>query len=409
CDPHPPHPSDPRLLLLRLRLPPARTARPLEPHARHPRHRHLHGHLRRRGAARRHQHRAGRPGGGGPCHRPAVRAGHDSRHPAAGVPLGRAADDERVHRAAEEHHRGRRLLDRRAGRPARDHQRRAGPSWKPDGGPALGRRRVRRARAGPQRRSAASREAMEDRTMSSVLYDVPGPRAIARNRILAVLTVVVVLAVIGFILYRMVVMGQFAPQKWYVFTFSNVWMSIFKALGQTLGAFALAAVLSLVLGFVLAIGRLSEHAWVRVPVTVITELFRAVPVLVFMMLLYYGLPVVGVKMDPYWAVVLALMVYNGSVLAEVLRAGIESLPRGQKEAGYAIGLRKAGVMQLILLPQAIRAMLPVIVAQLVVTLKDTALGFIITYPELLYYAKLLSSQQGRPILQSAFVIGEIGR
>ncbi|WP_193596420.1 amino acid ABC transporter permease [Microbacterium sp. YJN-G] len=243
--------------------------------------------------------------------------------------------------------------------------------------------------------------------MSSVLYDVPGPRAIARNRILAVLTVLVVLAAIGFVLYRMFVTGQFEPQKWYVFTFTNVWMSIFEALGRTLGAFALAGVLSLVLGFVLAIGRLSDHAWVRVPVAVITELFRAVPVLVFMMLLYYGLPVVGVKMDPYWAVVLALMVYNGSVLAEVLRAGIEALPKGQKEAGYAIGLRKSGVMRLILLPQAIRAMLPVIVAQLVVTLKDTALGFIITYPELLYYAKLLSSQQGRPILQSAFVIGGI--
>ncbi len=83
------------------------------------------------------------------------------------------------------------------------------------------------------------------------------------------------------------------------------------------------------------------------------------------------------------------------------------MPRGQKEAGYAVGLRKSGVMRLILLPQAIRAMLPVIIAQLVVTLKDTALGFIITYPELLYYAKLLSSQQGRPLLQAAFVIGGI--
>ncbi|MCB0886097.1 MAG: amino acid ABC transporter permease [Propionibacteriaceae bacterium] len=243
--------------------------------------------------------------------------------------------------------------------------------------------------------------------MSSVLYDVPGPRAIARNRMLAVITVLVVLAVIGFVLYRMVVTGQFSASKWYVFSFTNVWMGILKALGNTLAAFALAAVLSLALGFALAIGRLSDHAWVRVPVTAITELFRAVPVLVFMMLLYYGLPVVGVRMEPYWAVVLALMAYNGSVLAEVLRAGVEALPRGQKEAGYAIGLRKSGVMRLILLPQAIRAMLPVIVAQLVVTLKDTALGFIITYPELLYYAKLLSSQQGRPILQSAFVIGGI--
>lgn len=243
--------------------------------------------------------------------------------------------------------------------------------------------------------------------MTSVLYDVPGPRARRRNVILAVVTVLVVAAVIGFLLYRMIVTGQFSSAKWFVFGFSAVWEQIFEALGNTLAAFTLAGVLSLTLGFVLAIGRLSDHAWVRIPVTVITELFRAVPVLVLMMLLYYGLPVLGIKMEPYWAVVLALMAYNGSVLAEALRAGIESLPRGQKEAGYAIGLRKSGVMRLILLPQAIRAMLPVIVAQLVVTMKDTALGFIITYPELLYYAKLLSSQQGRPILQSALVIGGI--
>jgi glutamate transport system permease protein len=243
--------------------------------------------------------------------------------------------------------------------------------------------------------------------MTSVLYDVPGPKAILRNRLLGVATVIVVLLLLGFIGYRFYESGQFDASRWYVFTFSAVWEQIFEALGRTLAAFAAAAVLSLIVGFVLAIGRLSDHAWVRVPVTVITEVFRAVPVLVLMMLLYYGLPVVGVKMDPYWAVVLALMAYNGSVLAEVLRAGVESLPRGQKEAGYAIGLRKSGVMSLILLPQAIRAMLPVIVAQLVVTLKDTALGFIITYPELLYFAKQLTSQQGRPVLQSAFVIGGI--
>lgn len=243
--------------------------------------------------------------------------------------------------------------------------------------------------------------------MSSVLFDVPGPRARRRNTILAVVTIVVVVAVIGFLLWRLSLTNQFSAQKWNVFTYSVVWASIGEMLLNTLRAFALAAVLSLALGFILAIGRMSDHAWVRVPVTVVTEFFRAVPVLVMMMILYYGLPTLGVKTDPYWAVVIALMLYNGSVLAEALRAGIESLPRGQKEAGYAIGLRKSGVMTLILLPQAIRAMLPVIVAQLVVTMKDTALGFIITYQELLYYAKLLSSQPGRPILQAALVIGGI--
>ena len=245
--------------------------------------------------------------------------------------------------------------------------------------------------------------------MTSVLYDVPGPKAIARNRVLAVVTVIVVAAVLGFIGYRLALSGQFSPDKWGLFTYSAVWEQILEALGKTLAAFALAAVLSVVLGFVLSIGRLSDHRWVSIPVTAVTELFRAVPVLVMMMLLYYGLPSIGVKMDPYWAVVIALVAYNGSVLAEALRAGIESLPRGQKEAGYAIGLRKSGVMRLILLPQAVRAMLPVIVAQLVVTMKDTALGFIITYPELLYLAKQFSSnvQFDRPLLQSAIVIGGI--
>ena len=243
--------------------------------------------------------------------------------------------------------------------------------------------------------------------MTSVLYDVPGPKARRRNAILAVATVIVVLAVLAFIVWRFSLTNQFSAEKWHVFTFSAVWVSIGEMLLNTLRAFALAAVLSLALGFVLAIGRVSEHTWVRVPVTVITEAFRAVPVLVMMMILYYGLPTLGVSMSPYWAVVIALMAYNGSVLAEALRAGMDSLPRGQKEAGYAIGLRKSGVMIKILLPQAVRAMLPVIIAQLVVTMKDTALGFLITYQELLYYAKLLGSQQGRPILQAAFIIGGI--
>lgn len=244
---------------------------------------------------------------------------------------------------------------------------------------------------------------------ASVLYDVPGPKAIRRNRLLAIVTLVAVAAIVGFVLYRFALTGQFSAQKWGLFTYSTIWEQILAALGKTLAAFGVAAVFSLVLGFVLAIGRLSDHRWVRVPVTVVTELFRAMPVLIMMMLLYYGLPSIGVKMEPYWAVVIALVAYNGSVLAEVLRAGVESLPNGQKEAGYAIGLRKSGVMRLILLPQAIRAMLPVIISQLVVTMKDTALGFIITYPELLYLAKQLSSnvQFGRPLLQSAFVIGSI--
>ncbi|WP_345802144.1 amino acid ABC transporter permease [Microbacterium sp. AZCO] len=244
---------------------------------------------------------------------------------------------------------------------------------------------------------------------SSVLYDVPGPKAVVRNRILGIVTIVVVLAILGFVLYRFWVTGQFSAEKWYAFTFTRIWEQFGLATLRTLAAFVVAAIGSLVLGFLLAIGRLSDHAWVRMPITGVTEVFRAIPVLVFMILLYYGLPVIGIKMSSYWAVVIALVAYNGSVLAEVVRAGVESLPRGQREAGFAIGLRKSGVLRLILLPQAIRAMLPVIISQLVVCLKDTALGFIITYPELLYFARTLGSNAvlGSPLIPAALVAGAI--
>jgi glutamate transport system permease protein len=245
--------------------------------------------------------------------------------------------------------------------------------------------------------------------MSSVLYDLPGPRASARNRVLGILTGVVIAGGFAFVIWRFIDTGQFTAARWDVFTYTRIWVGFGTATLATLGAFATAAVGALVLGFVLAIGRLSDHAWVRVPVGAVVEVLRAVPVLIFMLLLYYGLPVIGLRVPSYWAVVIALIAYNGSVLSEVIRAGVQALPNGQREAGYAIGLRKSGVMRLILLPQAIRAMMPVIIAQLVVTLKDTALGFIITYPELLYYARTLGSNPvlGSPLIPSALIAGAI--
>jgi len=246
--------------------------------------------------------------------------------------------------------------------------------------------------------------------MSSVLYDVPGPKAIVRNRILAVVTVLVVLAILGFIVYRLAATGQFTAEKWRIFTFPLVHQNIIDATLRTLSAFAVAAVASLVLGLLLSIGRLSDHAIIRVPVMLFTELFRAIPVLILMMIMYYGLPPLGVTfMTPFLAVVIALTLYNSSVLAEVFRAGIESLPKGQTEAGYAIGMRKSAVMLLIQYPQAIRAMMPVIISQLVVVLKDTALGFIVTFQELLYLAKFYGGQvtYGSPIIPSTIVFGTI--
>lgn len=246
--------------------------------------------------------------------------------------------------------------------------------------------------------------------MSSVLFDTPGPKAIVRYRWIGVATVLVVAGILAFVVFRFIETGQFTASKWKLFTFPRVWEQILQATGATLSAFAVAAVCSVVLGLVLAIGRLSDHKVINVPFTIFIEFFRAVPVLILMMLMYYGLPPLGFTfVTPFVAVAIALTLYNGAVFSEIFRAGIESLPKGQGEAAYAIGLRKSAVLRLILFPQAIRAMLPVIIAQLVVALKDTALGFLITYQELLYLAKQFGSQAlyGSPIIPSILVMGSI--
>jgi glutamate transport system permease protein len=245
--------------------------------------------------------------------------------------------------------------------------------------------------------------------MSNVMFDIPGPKARVRHRLLAVVGSVVLIAFVAFVLYRFYDSGQFTARKWQWLEYKQVQEDLISAVLATLQAFALGALLALVFGAVFATGRLSEHAWIRGIAAVVVEFFRAIPLLILMFVFYYGLPLVGAKTTPFVAVVLGLTLYNGSVLAEIFRAGIQSLPKGQAEAAYALGMRKTQVMVTVLLPQAVRAMLPTIISQLVVLLKDTALGFLITYPELLYYARFIGSQGqfGRPIVPSTIIAGAL--
>ncbi len=244
---------------------------------------------------------------------------------------------------------------------------------------------------------------------TNVLFDAPGPKARARHRVLAAIGILALLGVLAYVGWRFYDSGQFTARKWEWLQYAYVQEQLIQAVLKTLQAFALGAVLALVFGAIFAAGRLSDHRAVRMVSGFIVELFRAIPLLILMFLFYYGLPVIGLKMSPYMAVVLGLMLYNGSVLAEVFRAGIQSLPRGQSEAAYALGMRKTQVMVLILLPQALRSMMPTIISQLVVLLKDTALGFLITYDELLRFAQFYGGQGtfSRPFVPTAIVVAAI--
>jgi glutamate transport system permease protein len=228
--------------------------------------------------------------------------------------------------------------------------------------------------------------------MSDVLYDLPGPKARVRNRLLGVLSAVGIVALLAYIGWRFYDTGQFDSIKWQQFEYKAIQQQLLDGYLTTLRAAGTAAVLAVVLGALLATGRLSDHAFFRAPTSFTVELFRAIPLLILIFFAYYGPIQLGYKIGPFWPLVIGLTLYNGSVLAEIFRAGIISVARGQSEAAYALGMRKTQVMTSILLPQAVRAMLPAIVSQLVVLLKDTALGFIIQLPELLYVGKQIGGR-----------------
>lgn len=247
---------------------------------------------------------------------------------------------------------------------------------------------------------------------SSVLYDAQGPRAKRRNILYTVVFLLALAAVLWWVISSLNDKGQFAWALWKPFTGTEAWsVYIWPGLKNTLLAAALAMLLALPLGAVFGIARLSDHAWIRVPVSVVVEFFRAIPVLVLMIFsdaLYAQYTSVSSDDRPLYAVVTGLVLYNASVIAEIVRAGILALPKGQSEAAMAIGLRKNQTMRLVLLPQAVTAMLPALVSQLVVIVKDTALGgAVLTFPELQSAANTMSSYYGANVIPSFVVVAVV--
>ena len=241
---------------------------------------------------------------------------------------------------------------------------------------------------------------------SSVLFDEPGPRGRARHLLYSVLFLAGLIGVLVWMVLRLDSEGQLDSAYFEKLFSSEVFDSIFEGLRATLTAAAIAIVTSVVLGLALAVARLSDHGWVRWPATVFVEFFRAVPLLlmIFVAFIFYQVNVGLETRDAGLAgLVTGLTLYNGSVLAEVFRAGINAVPKGQKEAAYAIGLRKNQVMRLVLLPQSIRFMLPAIISQCVVVLKDSSLGFIVAYPELLRQGKNIATYVGSSLWTYVFV------
>ncbi|SER36499.1 amino acid ABC transporter permease [Actinokineospora terrae] len=247
---------------------------------------------------------------------------------------------------------------------------------------------------------------------TSVLYDAPGPRTRRRVLLGSAVAGVLLAGVLALVGNRLAEKGQFDQDKWAPLTdpssddFVDVWNLLGDALVNTLVAAALAMAFSLVIGTGLAVLRITAGRSWRWLVVGVIELFRGIPVVILIFFAARVLPGLGVDLPNLWFLVIGLTAYNSVIIAEIVRAGVNSLPKGQREAAESLGLRRGQVLSVILLPQAFRAMLPALISQLVVVLKDTSLGFIISYEETVRTAGIIIQNLGNPI-QVYFVIAVI--
>lgn len=229
----------------------------------------------------------------------------------------------------------------------------------------------------------------------NALFDAQGPRAKRLTRVFNIIGALVIAGIILLVLVRLERQDQLTWDRWAFLFTGDAWAHLFlPGLWGTLKAAFLAVVTSVVFGLVFGMGRLSPIGPIRWVCTVVVEFLRAVPVLIMMIFFWLWLghtSLINPNQLPFFAVVLGLTLYNGSVIAELVRSGVHQLPKGQSEAGLSLGLSSGQVLRMIQLPQALVAMMPALLSQFVVILKDTALGYIITYGELLDAAKRLGA------------------
>lgn len=229
------------------------------------------------------------------------------------------------------------------------------------------------------------------RTLSirDALYEAPGPRTRRRVRIGTAVSAVVVLLAIAAVVRQFWVTGQLAPRYWSLFLQWTTWRFLGQGLLGTVAVALTAGAIALVLGLLLMLGRTSGVRPLAALCRVVTDFFRGVPSLLLIYFFFFVPAQLGLKLASFWMLTLPVALAASGVLAEVFRAGVNAVPRGQVEAALSIGLSKGKTMRKIVLPQAVRYVIPSLIAQLVVVVKDTTVAYVVSYPDLMQNARVL--------------------
>ncbi len=230
--------------------------------------------------------------------------------------------------------------------------------------------------------------------MRDALYEEPGPKTRRATRIGTAISLVLVAIGIGLIVRRFYVTGQFSSRYWSFFAKWTTWRFLGQGLLGTFRAALTAGLIALVMGVVFMLGRLSDNKVISTVFRVIIDFFRGVPSLLLIYFFFLVLPSYGFKLSSFLMIVLPVSLATSGVLAEVFRAGVNAVPKGQTEAALSLGMTKWRIMRKVVLPQAIRYVIPTLVSQLVVVVKDTTLAYVVSYADLLQNGRVLISNYG---------------
>ncbi|MFE5776077.1 amino acid ABC transporter permease [Brachybacterium sp. NPDC056505] len=226
---------------------------------------------------------------------------------------------------------------------------------------------------------------------TQVLFDAPGPRGRRRILLISIVSLLAILALIALGLWQFQRNGQLAAEKWLPYLRRDYIAFLGKGLLGTLEATAVAAVIAFPFGLVLALGRISRARALSAISAVWIEFFRGIPMLLVVYAFLLALPAYGVNLPRFWMLVVPMILVSSASTAEVFRAGIGAVDRGQDEASSAIGLSRGQTLRYVILPQAVRLVLPSLILALVSLLKDSTLGFVVSYNELQFQGKTMVS------------------
>ena len=228
-------------------------------------------------------------------------------------------------------------------------------------------------------------------SIRDVLYEAPGPKARRRIAAATAVSLVLLAALLAAVVRQFAVTGQLNARYWSIFLRPTTWRFIGEGLLGTVRVALAAGVCTFAMGMLLMMGRLSRYALLRAPCTALVELSRGIPTLLFVYFFFLVAPQLGIRLPAFWRIALPVAISATGTVAETLRSGVNAVPRGQREAAVSLGMRSASVFFKIVFPQGFRYVIPALISELVIVLKDTTFAYVVNYADLMQNAKVLIS------------------